>query len=315
VDRSDLPDERSRACRPLYLGVGDDFASSALLADIPRAVAVRLLALDADGTLLDSRGEIRPAVRTAVGAARERGVMVVLCTGRRYRTALPLCRELDLKGPQVVQNGVLVKDARSGDTLASRYLAAGLYQEALALMRSVGPPLVYIDHVQSDVDIVCEPADRAHPFQAEYLNDNTSVTRAIHSLDHPPEEPVVMLSCMADEAALRRLRERVGAKLGDRVRTNFLMNKNYRGHILEIVSSDSGKWAALAEVAQQHGIPTESILAIGDDENDAEMIEKAGIGVAMGNAIQSVLEVADHTTQSSDEDGVAQAIERFILSA
>jgi Cof subfamily protein (haloacid dehalogenase superfamily) len=238
---------------------------------------------------------------------------VVLCTGRRYRTALPLCRELDLDGPQVVQNGVLVKDARSGDTLASRYLAADLYQEALALMRSVGPPLVYIDPERRDIDIVSEPSERLHPFQAEYLSDNKTVTRAIPSLDEPPKDAVVMLSAMAEATVLQPLRDRVETTLGNRVRTNFLMNKNYRGHILEIVSSDSGKWAALEELAAERGIGAEEILAIGDDENDALMIERAGIGVAMGNAVQSVKDVANHTTQTSDEDGVAHAIERFIL--
>jgi len=277
------------------------------------AVTVRLLALDADGTVLDPKGAIRPAVQRAVGAARDRGVMVVLCTGRRYRTALPVCRELELTGPQVVQNGVLVKDVASGETLASRYLAPDLYDPALTLMRSVAPPLVYIDSEQQQVDIVCEPLDRAHAFQAEYLHDNSAVIRIVPSLDDPPSEDVVMLSCMADAAALEPLRGRIEAALGDRVRTNFLQNKNYHGQILEIVSRESGKWAALEGLANESGISGDEILAIGDDENDAEMIERAGIGVAMGNAVPTVQKVADYTTESNDEDGAARAIQRFIL--
>jgi Cof subfamily protein (haloacid dehalogenase superfamily) len=276
-------------------------------------LAIRLLALDADGTVLDPQGSVRPAVRAAVGAARARGVMVVLCTGRRFRTAVPVCQELGLEGPQVVQNGVLVKDLRSGDTLSSCYLEPDLYSEALQLMRSVAPPLVYIDSAERDVDIVCEPLEYAHPFQAEYLADNTAVTRTMASLDEGPPECVVMLSCMADAEALRPLRERVEAALADRVRTNFLMNKNYRGHILEIVSRQSGKWIALERLARQHDIDPEEILAIGDDENDAEMIAGAGIGVAMGNAVPAVLDVADHQTESNGDDGAARAIERFIL--
>jgi Cof subfamily protein (haloacid dehalogenase superfamily) len=276
-------------------------------------MAIRLLALDADGTVLDPQGTIRPAVRDAVGAARERGVMVVLCTGRRFRTAAPVCRELGLEGPQVVQNGVLLKDLRSGDTLASWYLEPDLYSEALSLMRSVAPPLVYIDSADPDVDIVCEPAEHAHPFQAEYLSDNTAVTRTLRSLDEGPRESVVMLSCMAHADALGPLRERVEAKLAGRVRTNFLMNKNYQGHILEIVSKQSGKWIALEQLARQHDIDPQEILAIGDDENDAEMIAGAGIGVAMGNAVPAVLDVADHQTDSNEDDGAARAIERFIL--
>ena len=119
---------------------------------------------------------------------------------------------------------------------------------------------------------------------------------------------------MADAEALKPLRDRVEAALGQRVRSNFLMNKNYRGHILEVVSGDSGKWIALETIASERGIAASEILAIGDDENDAEMIARAGIGVAMGNAVQAVREVADHTTLGNDEDGAARAIERFILS-
>ena len=97
------------------------------------------------------------------------------------------------------------------------------------------------------------------------------------------------------------------------MRTNFLMNKNYQGHILEIVSKQSGKWVALEQLARRHDIDPQEILAIGDDENDAEMIAGAGIGVAMGNAVPAVLDVADHQTDSNEDDGAARAIERFIL--
>jgi Cof subfamily protein (haloacid dehalogenase superfamily) len=273
----------------------------------------RLLALDVDGTLLDPDGVLRPTVQGAVRAARERGLSVVLCTGRRYRTALPILTKLELEGPAVLHNGVVVKDARSGRTLHHSYLPAEIYAPALATMRSVGPPLVYVDQFHEGLDIVAEPADRAHPFQAEYMADTSEVTRVVTSLDGPPSQAVVMLSCMADQTSLRALHAEVKNTLSGRIRTNFLLNKNYRGHILEIVSASSGKWPALQKILRERGLAPEDILAIGDDTNDAEMIGAAGLGVAMGNAEASVKAAADYVAKTNAEDGVVEAIERFVL--
>src|SRR6266511_3214288 len=125
----------------------------------------RLLALDVDGTLLDPAGELRPAVQEAVMAVQQRGLRVVLCTGRRFRTAL------QLDGPLVVHNGALVKDLASGQTLQQSYIAAEMYHPALALLRRLSTPMMYVDAFHENVDILTESMERAHPFQREYLED------------------------------------------------------------------------------------------------------------------------------------------------
>ncbi|MCZ6462983.1 MAG: Cof-type HAD-IIB family hydrolase [Proteobacteria bacterium] len=274
----------------------------------------RLLALDADGTTLDESAAVRPAVRGAVRAAGDRGVHVVLCTGRRYRTSLPILQELGIEsGAAVLQNGVLVKDVRSGETLHHRYLSREIYPEVLDVMRGVGAPLVYVDHHHEGLDFVTEAPERAHPFQGEYVGRNQRVCRVVDSLDPAPSDALVMMSCLADELSLRALASEIATALGTRIRTNFLVNKNYRGHILEAVSAGSGKWPALVQLAAGMGIEPEEILAIGDDTNDAEMLAGAGLGVAMANAVPQALAAADHVTASNSEDGVARAIERFLL--
>jgi Cof subfamily protein (haloacid dehalogenase superfamily) len=274
----------------------------------------RLLALDLDGTLVDSNGTLRPSVRDAVGAAQEQGVEVVVCTGRRFRTARTVVDELELEGSIVIHNGVVVKDIRSGETIEHRYLDLDLYTAVLELMREAGPPLVYVDHYHEGLDLYAEPPERAHEFQAEYLADAAPVTRFIESLEEPPSPSLVMLSAMADENRLLPLREAIEAELGRHVRTNFLINQRYRGHILEVVSRASGKWAALRAVAEKKGIAPEEILAIGDDNNDVEMIAEAGLGVAMGNAVAAAKEAADVVTSSNDEDGVVRVIEKYLLA-
>lgn len=273
----------------------------------------RLLALDVDGTLLDPAGELKPTVRDAVIAAQQRGLRVVLCTGRRFRTARPLAQVLQLDGPLVVHNGALVKDLASGQTLQQSYLSADMYHQALALLRRLSAPMVYVDAFHENVDILTEPMERAHPFQREYLEDQLAHCRIVDDIAHPLSHGVVLLSIMADGASLQALRPVVEQTLGVRGRVHLLMNKNYQGYILEVLQAGVSKWQALHELAAQQGIAPAEIIAVGDDHNDLDMIRHAGLGIAMGNAVDEVKAAADAITGSNAEDGLAQALERFIL--
>jgi Cof subfamily protein (haloacid dehalogenase superfamily) len=273
----------------------------------------RLLALDVDGTLLDPAGQLRPAVQQAVAATQKRGVRVVLCTGRRFRTALPLAQQLQLSDPAVVHNGALIKDLHSGATLQQCYMPHDVYTHALALLRQGGAPMVYVDAFHEAVDILTEALERGHPFQRTYLQDNLTHCRIVPDIASPPAYGVVMMGVMADEASLRALRLQLQHALGTRARVNMLINKNYQGYILEILHPCVSKWDALQRWAQREGIATEAIMAVGDDENDLEMIRHAGLGVAMGNAAETVKAAADFITGSNAEDGLAQALYRFML--
>lgn len=275
----------------------------------------RLLALDVDGTLLDPAGELQPAACQAVVAAQQRGLRVLLCTGRRFRTARPLAQALQLCEPLIVHNGALVKDAASGATLQQCYLPHELYQQGLALLRRLSTPMVYIDAFHEHIDILTESVQRAHPFQREYLHNNLEHCHIVDDIDTPPLYGVVMMSIMADEASLHTLRSSIEAALGTQARVNVLANKNYHGHILEILHPTVSKWHALDQFAQREGITPEEIIAVGDDHNDLEMIRHAGLGIAMGNAVDPLKAVANHITSSNAEDGLAQALEHFVLRA
>jgi Cof subfamily protein (haloacid dehalogenase superfamily) len=272
-----------------------------------------LLALDIDGTLLDPYGDLPGAVREAVAAAVRRGLRVVLCTGRRFRTALPVARELGLTGSIVVHNGVLVKDIESGRTRLSRFLPAELFDEVLTLVREVGPPLVYVDTYHEQTDIYTEHLERAHAYQGEYLEDNLDFTRIVDDLGQRGGDEVIMLSTMGPETTLAELRARASARFGDRVLTHVLMNKVYRGHILEFLAPDSGKWPTLRRLAAREGVAPEAIAAVGDDDNDVEMIREAGLGIAMGNAVAAAQAEADVVVRSNAEGGAVEAIERVLL--
>jgi Cof subfamily protein (haloacid dehalogenase superfamily) len=259
---------------------------------------------------------VRPAVRSALGAVRSRGIQVVVCTGRRYASARPIIEALGLPhGPAVLQNGGLVADTRSGQVLERNLLPPALYPAAFALLAQTGRPLVYVHDGPPGVDFFSEALERLHPHARRYVEDHLDCGRIVESLDEAPGEATVMLSCMADEAPLRALRPRIHAELGDGVRTHLLRNRYYEGFILETASAQAGKWSALERVAARAGIPASEILAIGDDDNDAEMIASAGLGIAMGDAPAAVRASADWVAPTSDEDGLVYALERFVFGA
>jgi Cof subfamily protein (haloacid dehalogenase superfamily) len=273
----------------------------------------RILALDVDGTLLDPFGKLSEGVIGAVQAARLRGLRVVLCTGRRFRSALPVAQALGLEGEIVVHNGVLVKDIASGRTLEARYMAPELAREVIELVRGVGCPMVYVDRYPKPTDLLTERLGECHPFQREYLNDASAYTREVGDVTQELADDVVMVSTMREDEALSGLRERALARLGERVVAHSLINKNYSGYIQEFLPAGTGKWAALTRLAAAQGVSPREIVAIGDDLNDVEMIRGAGLGIAMGNAVRAAQAAADLVVRSNAEGGVIEAIERVIL--
>jgi Cof subfamily protein (haloacid dehalogenase superfamily) len=274
----------------------------------------RLLALDLDGTLTDPEGRVRDVVRDRVREAEAGGVLVVLCTGRRYRTTVPVIEALGLGGPVVVHNGVVVKDAASGRTLERSCIEGDEFAEALAILKTLQPPIVYVDRPLDQAEMYSEPVDRASPDQARYIERNAEHTRWVERLEAEPIEAVVVMSSMAERDQLLPLRASIERALPGRAQTNLLMNKSGKGHILEVVPHATGKWTALSKLALHEGIEPSEIIAIGDDANDVELLAQAGLGIAMGNAIDAAKAAADHVTASNADDGAARAIERFLLS-
>lgn len=270
---------------------------------------IRLLALDLDGTLLGEGGRLGDDSRRAVARAGRAGMRIVICTGRRFRMAEPIARELDLDGPMVVHNGVVVKEIATGRTLHHDYLPWTRCESLVPHLERVGAPLVYIDEWPGDTDILLDRRHRPHDFQHEYLEDNGGHARRVDDLSSAAPAHIVMMSLMGDERALLDLRERTRTLLGPHLRTNLIHNSNYQGHILEFLSAGSSKWTGLEHIAAAAGIPPAEIAAVGDDTNDLEMIQSAGLGIAMGNAPAEVRRAADHTVASNHDGGLPEAID------
>lgn len=273
----------------------------------------QLLALDVDGTILDPEGQLRPAVQRAVAAVQARGMQVVLCTGRRFRSALPVAQALQLTLPLIVHNGALIKALDSGQTLYHCYLSQEVYQQSLAILSQVGSPMLYIDAFHDGIDIITANSDRTHPFQQAYLQDALAYCQMVSNISDPPLQGIVMMSIMAEESHLQAFGGEVRAMLGSQAHVHVVANKNYQGSILEILHPSVSKWQALHQFAGQQGIAASQIIAVGDDANDLEMIRHAGLGIAMGNALDAVKAVADYVTLSNADEGLAHALEQVVF--
>ena len=276
-----------------------------------------MLALDVDGTLLDSRGDLRPSTAEAVALAARAGIRPVLCTGRRYRRARPVAEQLGLDAPLVCNSGAIVKDPRDHRTLWRADFDAGLLAEVLAVFRDRGEPVVsFTDFDPDRPDFLVERAPTGRPLFDDYLDQNRGhagvepgwPVRAAAGSAH------FHLCAIGSRAAMLDFERAAVGRLGGRVRTFVQKSPRYAGTMCEVLRHDAGKWAAILHLAELWGVDPAEICAVGDDMNDLPMIAGAGLGVAMGHAPASVLAAADHVTGDHDQDGVSMLVHDVLLA-
>ena len=273
----------------------------------------RLIAIDIDGTLLDSRSQLRPAVRDALRHADDAGVHVLLCTGRRYRTALPVAQDAGLALPIVCHSGALAKETGGHHTVHCRPLGRAALDALLdALADERLTPFAYTDTYERGRDFVVERDAQLTIYHEDYLAKNHGVFAEVDSLREDLGADVVQVCTFAHLGELREIRGRLDDRLGGLVTSHLLSAPAYRGHFLEFQARDASKWAAITALAHADGIAADHIAAIGDNENDISMLRAAGLGVAMGNADYAVKSAADVVTASNDDDGVARVIEKLL---
>lgn len=286
-------------------------------------MAIKLLALDLDGTLLTSSGDISRANRQAIEEVRRRGVHVVLATGRRFRDARPVALELVLgDDPIIAHNGALTKHARTAATVAARLLPLEAARAVLRIGRACGADAMVSDDPHGAGLLVYERRSEGNKELARYIewsrrvvgteSEVLAVASLVDYLDHDPVHIAFAGGC----ATMDDLGRMLAAELNGRVRIvrTFYTKKDFA--LLDIISPEASKGAGLAAVAAEYGVAREEVMAIGDNFNDLEMLEFAGTGVVMGNAEAELRrDERFHPTASNDEDGVALAIERFILNA
>lgn len=276
---------------------------------------VRLLALDIDGTLLTARGVLTPRVRASLEAARERGVTVALVTGRRFGSARMLVQELELNlsVPLISHNGALTKDVQTLETISHHSLDAGIAREIISIGRACGVDMLCCDDPQGLGTMVIEGISSENRALHRYLDKyRDSVTEVPDLLEYVRHDPIqMMFSGCCDP--MDEFADHLQGLMDGRIQ---LFKTRYRKAdltILDAISVAASKGAGVEDIARARGIAREEIMAIGDNHNDLTMLHYAGIGVVMGNAEEELKQAGFAVTASNEEDGVAEAVEKFIL--
>ncbi|HWF87413.1 MAG TPA: Cof-type HAD-IIB family hydrolase [Pyrinomonadaceae bacterium] len=284
---------------------------------------INLLALDLDGTLLDPQGRISERNRTAIENARGQGVHVALVTGRRFRDSRPVALELGLDVPLISHNGALTKHAATLQTVSVLPLPVDAAREALQIGRRAnsdallsddheGLGVLVYDHIRGGNTAVHKYIAWARRIHGEEgANAIQQVASLEDYLDHDP----IHLSFSGSCAEMDQLEETLKTELDSTVKILSTIYLEQDFTLIDIVNPAASKGAGVAAAAAELGVAREDIMAIGDNYNDLEMLLFAGTGVVMANAPLSLREIAGlHPTASNRDDGVALAIEQFILN-
>lgn len=265
---------------------------------------IRLIALDLDGTLLDPAFRVSPANTEAVRQARGRGVQVVLSTSRWYGLAQRTARRLELTTPLVCHNGAHVKEPEDGQELLHLRIETEAAKEIAAFCDAGGfETMTTVDGItylrvpwEDQIDPQRLPEDmRVERQQAQHVT-----------------KPVTGILVFGEEAC-RAVTERFEERFAAQITFPLSQSEGVQPY-LAITHTEVDKGRALRLVCQRLEVPLDQVLAVGDSQHDVPMFEVAGVGVAMGNATVEVKARADAVAPTNAEDGVAWAIQRFVLS-
>jgi Cof subfamily protein (haloacid dehalogenase superfamily) len=263
--------------------------------------SVRLIALDIDGTLLRGDKKLSKPTVAAIAAARRRGVRVVLATARPPRSTLPIHAALDLDTPVITYNGAVIHDPARSRTL--RHLAI---DGAIAL-RIILAARRYDPSAAVHADILDKWCTDRPPDPATVRFQMPDFIGPIEAFTSHPVTKLLLGTQPGREDEL--------ADLLARKFVNHVGVATCDDGLLQIQHRRVDKAEALALLAHTHNLRPEQVMAIGDAHNDIGMLRWAGLGVAMGNAWPAAIRAADVTVPSNNDEGVAHAIERFVLRA
>ncbi|QTU82877.1 sugar-phosphatase [Carnobacteriaceae bacterium zg-C25] len=268
---------------------------------------VKLVAIDIDGTLLNSAGVLTDAVKNTLKKASEKGVKVVLATGRPLKGVEALLKELDLVGGDqyvITYNGSLVQTTDGTKVIKEYGLSLETFNEVNALA--------------NDYDVSFYAADRSYLYTTQrdigiyvaYESNLVKMPIRVRTLEEVQNSQLSIQKMMfADDP---QKIDDVVAKLPEWFTQKYFTVKSTPFY-LEILHKEANKGNALKALCEHLNIPLSDVMAIGDNHNDMDMIVIAGESVAMGNAVEAIKLAAKHQTTSHNEDGVAHIVSKIVL--
>ncbi|MCD5002199.1 HAD family phosphatase [Enterococcus saccharolyticus] len=267
---------------------------------------IKLIAIDLDGTLLDRQKQISERNKQALKQAKAQGVKVVICTGRPLRAIEPILEELDLLDEgdySITFNGGLVQKNDTGEVMERAGLQLADVHRLVDLAKMLDLPLDVLSQEHVIIFNTSENHQTIYPELSPLL---------LPELAHTADLSEGRLYNKAVVAYHQEYLDQQIQKIPDVFKETYEVIKT-RENLLEFMPKGITKAYGISLLAQDLDILPEEVMCIGDEENDLPMIEYAGIGVAMANAIDCVKAIADVVTDSNEADGVAKAVEKYVL--
>ncbi|KGJ48524.1 hydrolase [Clostridium sp. NCR] len=275
-------------------------------------MAIKLICIDMDGTLLIDQQNVSEENKRAIKEAVSRGVHVAITTGRVYNCAKLYSDEIGLKTPIIASNGAFIGGS-NGETIYNNPLSSNEIKNFLNLTRQYRL-LSYLTGNFGIVSTTELPDNHIYKVLNKRLKDEEKIKfEVIDNIDNAFKlYPNQLLKGVCIEknniSNLMKVKKEL-KRLNPELEIVSSWDDNF-----EIMKKGSSKGEAVAQLAKYFNLERDEVMCIGDSENDLSMIEYAGIGVAMGNAIDIVKQSAQYITLPNTESGVAKAIEKFVLS-
>lgn len=263
----------------------------------------KMICLDIDGTLLNSKHQITTETKKAIKTAvEEKGIPVILVSARMPKGIIFLQKELEIEAPIICYSGALALD-KNGEILFQKHMSVSDIKEVYEVAKKLG---VHVSLYKDD-EWCIEKMDKWARQEHEITNIIPNVINfgflfKIWEMEDSGPNKVL---CMADPDKINLLKEHL--------KIDSLNIYPSKPTYLEIMPKGASKTSAIEILRKKFNIKQSEILAAGDNYNDIDMIEYAGLGVAMGNAPEEVKRCSDFVTLSNDEDGVAEVIKKFCL--
>ncbi|GHV96843.1 hydrolase [Lactobacillus nasalidis] len=268
---------------------------------------IKLIALDTDGTLLNSNGKILPSTKAAVAKALQAGIKVVLCSGRPIAGLKHFMDELGITGPDqyaVTLNGAITRDA-DGKMLTADLVNNYFYRKMTAFGKEHHVPFNIVD---PDSRIIT--ADRDIDFIELVQAWENTAGMFVREPDELPDDFEISKGCfVGNPKMLDEIEPAVRAEFGGDL---YVVRAD--PHFLEVLNPKVSKGNGLQELGEKINIKPEEMMAFGDAGNDISMFETVGLSVCMGNGTDEAKAAADHVTADNDSDGIALAIDKYVFN-
>lgn len=276
-------------------------------------MSYKLICIDVDGTLLGENGEIPEENIIAVERAYKKGVQVVISTGRIYSNAVQISNRIKVKSPVIAANGAVVKDWYNRKVIFHAHFEKYDYEKLFDLLSKYNLVAHFytMDKVIS-YSVIGNIAALVYKFKnlsknhKIYVDSSLTLKSLKKKLKKNEGKIVKCVLYSMDKERLMQFRKEIEE-------TTDMSVFGAGSYSIEIGPKGVSKGSAVKKLAKYLNIDRKDIICIGDNENDIEMIKYAGLGVAMGNAVDSLKEVADYITDTNINSGVAKVINKFVL--